>query len=145
MKVKLKKRIKLIIIVFVLLVICACVILFFGVQRRDDLTVSEMLQSHIGDYRVEEELKDGNIIITFQAPDFSRLVIKMQKQIDYQDISTTDIEKVIEENPELVKEYRISVEKLDKENIEKAFSNQIAYEMLIQAIEQSGEMGGDND
>lgn len=98
-----------------------------------------MLQNYVEDYNVVEQLEDGNTIITVQAPDFSQIILKMSNEVDYQNISVTDLINAVKENPKLVKEYTISVKNLDEENVEKAFSSQIAYELLIQAIEQSEE------
>lgn len=116
-----------------------CIIVFFVHQKRQNITVNEMLQEYAGDYNVEEQLEDGRTIITIQAPDFSQIVLKISNEIDYQNISVTDLKKAVKENPELIKEYTISLKNLDEENIKKAFSSQIAYELLIQAIERSEE------
>lgn len=121
------------------LLICVCIIAFFLHQKRQNMTVNEMLQNYVEDYNVVEQLEDGNTIITVRAPDFSQIILKMSNEVDYQSISLTDLINAVKENPELVKEYIISVENLDEENVEKAFSSQIAYELLIQAIEQSEE------
>ena len=116
-----------------------CIIVFFVHQKRQNITVNETLQEYAGDYNVEEQLEDGRTIITIQAPDFSQIVLKISNEIDYQNISVTDLKKAVKENPELIKEYTISLKNLDEENIKKAFSSQIAYELLIQAIERSEE------
>ncbi len=131
-------KLKLGIVIF-LMVICGCTIVYFLYYRQQNMTLNGMLQSYIEDYNVEEQLNDGSAIITVQAPDFSQLILKVSGEVDYQDVSDIDLANAVKENPELVKQYTMSVEKLDKENIEKAFSSQIAYELLIQAIEQSGE------
>lgn len=120
-------------------VICVCIIAFVFWYGQRNMTLDELLQSYTKDYTIEEQLEDGRVAISFEAPDFSVLIQKMSEDFNYQDISVPDLANMIKENPDLVKEYNIFVEKLDEESIENAFSSQIAYELLIQAIKGSKE------
>ena len=96
-----------------------------------------MLQDYVKDYKIEEQLDDGSAIIKLKAPDFCGIIIRMSDDIDYQDISLKDLANAVNNNPELVKDYIISVEKINEESIEKAFLSQISYELIIHAIEES--------
>lgn len=125
------------IIIGIVVLVCIYFSKEIFMQKEQEITLSEMLQDYVKDYKIEEQLDDGSAIIKLKAPDFCGIIIRMSDDIDYQDISLKDLANAVNNNPELVKDYIISVEKINEESIEKAFLSQISYELIIHAIEES--------
>ena len=97
------------IIIGIVVLVCIYFSKEIFMQKEQEITLSEMLQDYVKDYKIEEQLDDGSAIIKLKAPDFCGIIIRMSDDIDYQDISLKDLANAVNNNPELVKDFIISV------------------------------------
>ena len=67
----------------------------------------------------------------------------MTDDFDYEKISIKDINNEIKKKTTTMKDYTLSVKKLDEETIIESLSSQISYELLMQSIEKAVETEND--
>lgn len=115
--------------------------IFFLYNSKQDMTIDELLQDYIEDYKINEQTEDGTQTISIKAPDFVQILSQNMNEFDYETISVTELANLVEDNSDLVKEYTIEVENLDEEHIKEALLSQISYDLLVESILESKEVG----
>ena len=84
---------------------------------------------------VTTELDDGTVSVSLSAPDYTALLeLLIENGLD-EELTIELLAEAAKDNPDAVKEYTFIVESSDDEAIREALLEQIAYEMLILAME----------
>lgn len=127
---RVKKTIS-VMLVFIMLISLLC-----GCGKK---TEKEKMRELISDYSSKyTEISHDNrsYKIEIQAPDFAT-IIESHSADTSSSLSTSDLKKAIKEMPECSKVYTISVNSLDEAEIETAFINQVAFDLVVQAIQNT--------
>ena len=93
----------------------------------EEMSVQDLCRTYAADYEVIEESTNT---IQVEGPDFEKL-LKFLSEEETQDISAKTIERLITEHPEAVKKYVFTVAMIDKTEVENAFLDQVAYELMM--------------
>lgn len=118
----------------ILLAICCLVFILGGCHISDDnerssQNLKDIAKTYVNDYQINEE-NDGSYTITILAPDFANIYADNINEDGEQEITQYDLE-----NSEYdMKEYVFSCKSTDETEIEEAFLNNIAEELISRAI-----------
>ena len=133
------KRKKIIIVFIIFIIGIGSVIGIFIWQNQKEVTIDEILHEYVKDYSVISQQENGETEIVVEAPDFTDILSDMTDDFDYEKISIKDINNEIKKKTTTMKDYTLSVKKLDEETIIESLSSQISYELLMQSIEKAVE------
>ena len=141
------KRKKIIIVFIIFIIGIGSVIGIFIWQNQKEVTIDEILHEYVKDYSVISQQENGETEIVVEAPDFTDILSDMTDDFDYEKIDDFDYEKIsikdinneIKKKTTTMKDYTLSVKKLDEETIIESLSSQISYELLMQSIEKAVE------
>ena len=137
------KRKKIIIVFIIFIIGIGSVIGIFIWQNQKEVTIDEILHEYVKDYSVISQQENGETEIVVEAPDFTDILSDMTDDFDYEKISIKDINNEIKKKTTTMKDYTLSVKKLDEETIIESLSSQISYELLMQSIEKAVETEND--
>ena len=137
------KRKKIIIVFIIFIIGIGSVIGIFIWQNQKEVTIDEILHEYVKDYSVISQQENGETEIVVEAPDFTDILSNMTDDFDYEKISIKDINNEIKKKTTTMKDYTLSVKKIDEETIIESLSSQISYELLMQSIEKAVETEND--
>ena len=80
-------------------------------------------------------LDDGTVSVTLTAPDYSAIIQHLVENGVTGDVTVEMLDEAAKDNPGSVKEYSFVAESIEEEAIQNALMEQIAYELLIIAME----------
>lgn len=114
-------------------------LLFIGTScsKKDskEKFLDDFYKQYATDYNIVEENKDGTFRISITAPDVKAIVEIMSKYNGEGDVNIDDLRDTIKEYPDCKKEYIFNVNELTNDGIKVSFSNEIAKDLVISAIE----------
>lgn len=115
-----------------ILVLAACS------KEKNSVSFEDSCWEQVEDYETTI-LEDGTVSVSLYAPDYTALLELLVENGVAEELTVEMLTEAAEDNPDAVKEYTFVVESSDDESIREKLLEQIAYEMLILAME--GYMG----
>ena len=119
-------------LVIATLTVCSAFVLSSCGGRDESL--GDFAVKYADDYSVVSE-DDGHSVVSVSAPDFREIAVIVFGENKGSDIDAKAIIDYAKQHPECKKEYLLDVENSTGEEIEKAFLDQIAYELMSSAIQ----------
>lgn len=92
--------------------------------------------SQLSDVEVGAADEEGLVTVTLTGPDIAALAELLDG-----DITAAGLQKAAKAHPELVKEYTVTAESGDEADIEAAYLDMAAYELLVDALASELEEG----
>lgn len=97
-------------------------------------SIKDLCGEYSSEYSVIEEKSDGAYLISVTAPDFSKISRLITDSNNDSNVDATELEKMIKQYPEHIKEYEFLVEDCETATVEKAFFDKVSYELTVSAI-----------
>lgn len=97
-------------------------------------SIKDLCCEYSSEYSVIEEKSDGAYLISVTAPDFSKISRIITDSNNDSNVDATELEKMIKQYPEHIKEYEFLVEDCETATVEKAFFDKVSYELTASAI-----------
>ena len=103
-------------------------------KEKDSVSFEDSCWEQVEDCKTTI-LEDGTVSVSLYAPDYTALLeLLVENDLD-EELTIEMLDEAAKDNPDAVKEYIFIVESSDDETIREALLEQIAYEMLILAME----------
>lgn len=96
-------------------------------------SIKDLCVEYSSEYSVIEE-SDGAYLISVTAPDFSKISRLITDSNNDSNVDETELEKMVKQYPENIKEYEFLVENCETATVEKAFFDKVSYELAASAI-----------
>jgi len=100
--------------------------------KKQNASVADHCWEHVTDQKVVE-LADGTVEVTLTAPDYVTLA-KLLAAEEKNELTGSAIIQLVENNPEVVKEYQFTASSSGTADIKAALKEQIAYELIAQML-----------
>lgn len=97
-------------------------------------SIKDLCGEYSSEYSVIEEKSNGAYLISVTAPDFSKISRLITDSNYDSNVDVTELEKMIKQYPEYIKEYEFLVEDCETATVEKAFFDRVSYELAVSAI-----------
>lgn len=109
-----------------------------GISKKEDdgNALKKYCEKYASEYEVVEEMENGAVMVTVNAPDFKSVTEAIIAENGENDITVNDIEKIVDEYPDYKKEYKFWVDADKKDEVEKVFLSEISEELIIEAIKK---------
>lgn len=111
-------------------------------SAEENVQLDEMLQKYSSEYVAAQENDEGGYEVTVVAPDFT-VIAKTVIEDGAPEITVELLEEVIQNADVENKIYHFTVDELTDDSVRSAFNNQVAYDLLIAAIESVDYKEGD--
>lgn len=103
-----------------------------GLDGESD--IARLFEGFTNEYQVISENEDGTYTIRIEAPDFAKI---LKQEIEVNPTLTINLESInllINKYPDLKKTYEITAASNTQDDIQKAFLQQISYDLMVAAI-----------
>lgn len=123
-------------IISVCIMMILLTIVFSGCSndKNNRYSIKNLCSEYSSEYSVIEEKSDGSYLVSVTAPDFSKISRLITDSNNDSNVDATELEKIIKQYPENIKEYEFLVEDCETETVEKAFFDKVSYELVASAI-----------
>lgn len=101
-------------------------------NNRD--SIKDLCGEYSSEYSVIEEKSDGAYLISVTAPDFSKISMIITDSNNDSNVDASELKEMVKQHPEYIKDYEFSVIDCESATIEKAFFDQVSYELAVSAI-----------
>lgn len=103
-----------------------------GLNSESD--IARFFEDFTDEYQVISENKDGSYTLKVEAPDFANILKQEIEANPTLTINLDNINLLINKYPDLKKTYEFTAASNAQEDIQKAFLQQISYELMVAAI-----------
>ncbi|MGO5097462.1 hypothetical protein ACTQ34_16915 [Agathobaculum sp. LCP25S3_E8] len=103
-----------------------------GLNSESD--IARLFEDFANEYQVISENEDGTYTFTIEAPDFANI---LKQEIEVNPTMTINLENItllINKYPDLKKTYEFTAASNEQDDIQKAFLQQISYDLMVAAI-----------
>lgn len=107
--------------------------------------LEELCRSYASNYEIEEKDGDGLYNVKIYAPNFTAIAEDIIATGNSTNLTNDLLVKEIKNYDGNKKLYEIKIDVITDSNIEKAFYDQIVYEMMTVAIKNMGDQDGENN
>lgn len=100
----------------------------------NELEIARFFEDYTNEYQVISENEDGSYTLAIEAPDFASI---LKQEIEVNPTLTINLENInllINKYPDLKKTYEFTAPSNAQEDVQKAFLEQISYDLMVAAI-----------
>lgn len=106
-----------------------------GINRESD--ISRLFRAFANEYQVLSENEDGTYTLKILAPDFASILKQELEDNPTLTLNSENIDVLIDKYPDLEISYEFTVASKKRDEIQKAFLQQISYDLMVAAIMDS--------
>lgn len=134
---KTKKKPVVLVLILVGIAIITMVVIGVMLKRSDDKTEKNYYWDQVYDYSIVSESDAGNTVVSITAPDYAALAMSILQENGGAKINSKTLSEAIDNNSIAPKEYIVQTTTTDEESIKRAFLDQVARELMIEALSRS--------
>lgn len=120
--------------IILFMILCLMFMVSCGKKENEGEALKKYCIEFVSEYNVLEEYADGRIKVSIIAPDFVHVIAAIKDENEKVEITPKNLEKGVKKHIEFEKEYIFYSNVNEINDVEKAFLQEIAYDLVIDAI-----------
>ena len=120
----------------IVLVACIFMSLFMLSSCGNDESMDEYFWKNVSEYSTTKN-EDGSVDVTLTAPAYADIILSIAQDTGTSDISVKQLKEIIKNKDYSEKQYAFSATSENEADIQVAFNDQVAYDLVINAISET--------
>lgn len=121
-----------------IIVLVACIFMssFMLSSCGNDESMDEYFWKNVSEYSTTKN-EDGSVDVTLTAPAYADIILSIAQDTGTSDISVKQLKEIIKNKDYSEKQYAFSATSENEADIQVAFNDQVAYDLVINAISET--------